>query len=166
MKKLVIVLLFLCSCAMPKPGVENKDTDENSKGVINENFDPLILNDDDLVVKKNSATEATSDFDESLLKNATDSLEIAQEVQGYRVQICALSDQEAARDIQREAILKFNDNIYLIYDSPYYKVRVGDCTSRYDADKLQRFAVEKGFHDAWVVKTKVKPTPKTEVEQE
>ncbi|MBN1351859.1 SPOR domain-containing protein [candidate division KSB1 bacterium] len=76
-------------------------------------------------------------------------------VWGWRVQICAFRNELDARSVQREALLKFEDQVYLTYDSPYYKVRIGDCLSRYEADDLQQIAIEKGFDDAWVVKTKV-----------
>lgn len=74
---------------------------------------------------------------------------------GWRVQICALTDEGQARNVYMSALLKFDEHVYLTYDSPYYKVRIGDCLSRYEADELQRLASEKGFDDAWVVRTKV-----------
>lgn len=162
----LLVIMLICNCATTKKGSKSQTLDEGKKGLINENFDPLILNDDDIIVKKRIPVEAKSDFDDSLVKNMEEGDNSQMVIQGYRVQICAVSDKEAARDIQREAILKFNDNIYLIYDSPYYKVRIGDCTSRFEADKLQQLAIEKGFDDAWVVKTKVNPQSKSQSEEE
>ena len=158
---LLIAIILLFNCASTKKGNKNQAIDEGGKGIIHENFDPLILNDDDIIVKKSKSVNAQSDYDESMIRNEEETKETETIVDGYRVQICALADKEAARDIQREAIIKFNENIYLTYDSPYYKVRVGDCATRFDADKLQRLATEKGFDDAWVVKTKVKLNPET-----
>lgn len=157
-KKLIgILMIFLISsCSSSKQVKKGENQNEGTTGYINENFDPLILNDYDLKIKEKRDTEATSDVDDSLLDKMETSNQQEAEVPGYRVQICAVPDEVTAREIQREAILKMNDNIYLIYDSPYYKVRIGDCTSRFEADKLQKSAINKGFDQAWVVKTRVK----------
>ena len=168
MKKIsgiVIIVLLICNCAANKSTNNIQTSNAGKKGLINENFDPLILNDDDLTIKKKKLVDAKSDFNEAMVSSSEETIDIDKNIDGYRVQICAIADKEAARDIQREAILKFNEDIYLTYDSPYYKVRIGDCTTRFEADKLQRLAVEKGFDDAWVVKTKVNVKPKSEEEE-
>jgi len=143
--------------------------DESSKGaeertgIVNEFFDPLILDEEELKIKKTISIESKSEqMDESLTQPSQENQQ-SQIVPGFRVQICAVSDEERARQVQRDAILKFiNEEVYLIYDSPYYKVRVGNCLTRYEADKLQQFAVEKGFDDAWVVRTKITLQPNDE----
>lgn len=166
MKGIIAILMpiiLLSGCAAKKTMQEKSTTKE--KGLINENFDPLILKDDDIEIIKKKPAEAKSDFENSIFQSIEETEDLNKELDGYRVQICALSDEKRARDVQREAILKFDENIYLIYDSPYYKVRIGDCVTRFEADKLQQIAVEKGFEDAWVVKTKVKPK-KTETKEE
>jgi hypothetical protein len=161
-KKLIIIFLIILisSCSSNKQLKKGEKSNAGTKSYINENFDPLILNDYDIKIKEKSITEATSDIDDSLLNEMNNSTTDVAEVPGYRVQICAVPDEVSAREIQREAILKMNENIYLIYDSPYYKVRIGDCTSRFEADKLQQTAISKGFDQAWVVKTRVKVIPK------
>jgi hypothetical protein len=83
--------------------------------------------------------------------------EVVVEKPGYRVQIAALSSQDEAMQIKKEAMLKFGDQgVYLIFDPPFYKIRVGDFVSRYDAEKLQQKAIQLGYKDAWIVRTRVK----------
>ncbi len=41
--------------------------------------------------------------------------------------------------------------VYLVYESPMYKLRVGDTTDRKRADKLLTLSKENGYRDAWVV---------------
>lgn len=156
----ILLILMIVGCASQK-SVRKDDTIPPVKDndiTIDESFDPTGLKEEEIQIKKSRSTEAKSNFDSSIL-NKTETLQ--DNAQGYRVQICAVSDEFQARDIQKEAILKFNEKVYLIYDSPYYKVRVGNCTTRYDADQLQKLAEEKGFADSWVVKTKVKPQKKS-----
>ncbi|UCE05566.1 MAG: SPOR domain-containing protein [bacterium] len=154
----LLVLITVCSSSRSLINeAESSKDDENHTGIVNEFFDPLILNEEDLKVKKTISIEPKSEqMDETLTQPKPDDQK-PEIVSGYRVQICAVSDEARARQIQRDAILKFIDEeVYLIYDSPYYKVRVGNCLTRYEADRLQQLAVEKGFDDAWVVRTKIK----------
>jgi hypothetical protein len=150
------VIFSTMSCASKKELQKPGETDLP----INEDFDPLALEDDDIIIPERKQTEARSEFDERIFERIeSDTTAEAELVSGYRVQICAFSDERAAREIRKEAILKFNQEVYLTYDSPYYKVRIGDCLSRFEADNLQQLAIEKGFKDAWVVRTKVLKKP-------
>lgn len=155
------MIFFALACSGPRSLTRNAQTapeEDESIGIVNEFFDPLILDDEDLQTKKTISIESKSDkIQEELLKSDAEPVK-SESVTGYRVQICALSDEERAKEIYRSAILKFPDEeVYLIYDSPYYKVRLGNCPTRQEADRLQQLAVEKGFDDAWVVRTKIKP---------
>jgi len=155
----LIGILLMLGCSRTKSLVTKEPAstaEEKNTGIVNEFFDPLILDEEDLKVKKTISIESKSDQVKEENTPSNTEYQKPETAPGYRVQICALSDEERAKDIQRDAILKFiNEEVYLIYDSPYYKVRVGNCLTRHDADKLQQLAVEKGFDDAWVVRTKI-----------
>jgi hypothetical protein len=56
-----------------------------------------------------------------------------------------------------EAEAIFPGEVYLQYDAPYYKVRVGNCLTRREGDLLQERAVRRGYRDAWVVRSLVSP---------
>ena len=69
--------------------------------------------------------------------------------------------------VQRDAIIRFiNEDVYMDYHAPYYKVRIGNCLTRYEAEQLQQLAIQKGFADAWVVRTKVKPNVQKDESQQ
>jgi len=160
---LLILVFIVFGCSSGRSLLSDSETSkdqENNTGIVNEFFDPLILSEEDLKVKKTVSIESKSDqLDDGINRENLDSQK-PELVAGYRVQICAVSDEARAKQVQRDAILKFiNEEVYLIYDSPYYKVRVGNCLTRYEADKLQQLAVEKGFDDAWVVRTKIRQRP-------
>jgi len=160
---LLILILVVFGCSGTRSMLSENETSKDevtNTGIVNEFFDPLILNEEDLAVKKTISIESQSDrLDEGISKENLDSQK-SELVSGYRVQICAVSEEARAKQVQRDAILKFiNEEVYLIYDSPYYKVRVGNCLTRFEADKLQQLAVEKGFDDAWVVRTNIKQQP-------
>ena len=57
-------------------------------------------------------------------------------------------------------------NIYVEFDSPYYKVRIGDFTDRDKATEFREIAREKGYPSPWIVKTKVWSNPSLSQEEE
>ena len=155
----IIFVFLILGCSTTKNMATKKQPakeEEKKTGIVNEFFDPLILNEDDLKVKKTIAAESKSDQVKEDASQSGNEFQKTETVAGFRVQICAVSNEERAKEIQRDALLKFiNEDVYLIYDNPYYKVRVGNSPTRYEADKLQQLAIEKGFEDAWVVRTNI-----------
>jgi len=76
-------------------------------------------------------------------------------VAGYRVQLFASNTNDGANQVASEARFKFTDQVYVEYDAPYYKVRVGDFINRSDAEILREKAKNSGYPDAWIVQTEV-----------
>ncbi|MCK4597292.1 SPOR domain-containing protein, partial [bacterium] len=73
--------------------------------------------------------------------------------QGYRVQIFLGDDLREASRMMADARSKFEEQVYLEYDAPYYKVRVGDCQTESDGEKLLKIARRFGYQEAWLVYT-------------
>ena len=81
-------------------------------------------------------------------------------IPGFRVQIGSTQNLSEAMDRRAKAENLLADyNIYLIYDSPYYKVRAGDFKGRYDASQAANFISGHGFPGAWVVPDNVFKNP-------
>lgn len=76
-------------------------------------------------------------------------------VPGYRVQLFASATNDGANKIASEARFKFTEQVYVEYEAPYYKVRVGDYKNRSDAEILREKAKNLGYPDAWIVQTEV-----------
>jgi hypothetical protein len=77
-------------------------------------------------------------------------------VPGFRVQIFATTDIDAAKAKKLEAESDFpSEWFYLQYDPPTYKIRGGNFIQRYEAERFVRLAVEKGFANSWSVPEKV-----------
>jgi hypothetical protein len=79
-----------------------------------------------------------------------------QTVPGFQVQLLQTEDAHLARETVKDAILALDTDVEIIYEAPYYKVRAGRFTNRYDAEQLQLRAEEKGYATCWVVRTPVK----------
>lgn len=69
----------------------------------------------------------------------------------FRVQLSTSQLFGEARRAQVVAEEIFDQPVYLDYEVPYFKVRVGDFTSRAAAEDYQRQAQGIGYSDAWVV---------------
>jgi hypothetical protein len=77
---------------------------------------------------------------------------------GYRIQIFMESGNEAlsqAETVKEKFTEKFSDeDAYLIFAAPYYRVRVGDFRTRIEAEKfLQK--ISKTYPNAWVIKDEI-----------
>ena len=86
-----------------------------------------------------------------------DSLIVQEEVvEGFRIQIFSSSNLDEISLMKNLALEKFvGDSIYVVYDAPVYKVRIGDFVNRYEANQRLPEFVEKGYRDAWVVPDRI-----------
>lgn len=81
-------------------------------------------------------------------------------IPGYRVQILTTQDLSEAIGVKAKAdSLLPNYNVYIVYDSPYYKVRVGNFRARYEAAQAVPFIASHGFPNAWSVPDNVFRNP-------
>ncbi|KAA3655956.1 MAG: hypothetical protein DWQ10_16495, partial [Calditrichaeota bacterium] len=124
----LFVFLLLSACAGgSKLSVE--DTEENSVSVKNSQILDERFDLDKLQEPASPVTPKVRNRLESQdvdLSAAPDKAPIDAESIGYRVQILQTQDAEAARTVQNDAIVQLDAEVYSIFDSPYYKIRVGD----------------------------------------
>ena len=156
MKYLIsIVVVFLISCAGSKEAVK-KETAPTVNSKYDESFDPLTLNDDDIIIEPDDIAETGSQTNQSA-ENLQDENYI-QEVNGFRIQILATDNIEKASLVEQEATDRFErkgHKTYLVFEAPLYKIRVGDCKDRSEAEQLREIAKSFGYNGAFIVKTKV-----------
>ena len=84
------------------------------------------------------------------------SLDSVQSVlEGYRVQVLATRYIERADSLA--AIMKntISDSVYVDFEAPNYKVRVGDFIDRDIAETLQQELVQMGYNSAWILRTRI-----------
>jgi hypothetical protein len=84
------------------------------------------------------------------------SLDSVQSVsEGYRVQVLATRYFERADSL---AVLMKNtvsDSVYVDFEAPNYKVRIGDFIDRDSAESLQQELVQMGYNSAWILRTRI-----------
>lgn len=74
---------------------------------------------------------------------------------GFRIQVYATTNYLEAERKKEDLSSSVDDKVYVIYEAPYYKIRVGNFVNEEDAKKLKKVLTEMG-HDVSIVKTKIR----------
>jgi hypothetical protein len=75
---------------------------------------------------------------------------------GYRVQVIATDNIEEANQIRSEIYSRTtNKQVYINFEPPFYKVKIGDFTSNTDANDLKFMLNQLGYKEARVVQETV-----------
>jgi hypothetical protein len=76
--------------------------------------------------------------------------------QGYRIQIFATDNIDEANAMRMTTVQRISeDSVYIVYDPPVYKVRVGDFRTRAEASQRMGVISSIGFSDAWIVSDRI-----------
>ena len=127
---------------------------EEVKFQYDESFDPLSLDDDDIVIAEASLTKKEIENKPVVIEEKI----IPKEMNGFRVQILATKNIETASLFEQEATERFGSlehKTYLIFEAPLYKIRVGDCKERAEAEDLRDLAKQYNYREAFIVKCKI-----------
>jgi len=133
----IIAILIICLAAAPAALAQ----DEGSVVIIQ---DPAV----DTLLQKHL------EMNETLLLN-TDNFAI----DGFRIQIFEESGNKSstrAREVMAEFSTKYPDiPVYLSWQAPNFKVRVGDFESRMEAEGFLN-KIKRSYPIAWVIRDKIK----------
>jgi len=75
--------------------------------------------------------------------------------EGYRVQVLATRYFERADSLAVIMKNTVSDSVYVDFEAPNYKVRIGDFIDRESAESLQKDLVQMGYNSAWVLRTRI-----------
>ena len=110
-----------------------------------------LLNDQDENVEDDVPDEEIEDTDqERSKKKFVDSI-----IDGFRIQVASTNDLDFANSLSNSIKDKFNYETYIIFDSPNYKLRVGDFISRINAETIRVNLIKNGYDKSWIIRTKV-----------
>ena len=156
---ILILVVFIAACTPSKKLVNKEPLAENQEhSKYDESFDPLSLNDDDIIIQAKTETEVVEKKKSE--KTTSDQTKILREIDGYRVQLLATRSIESATLIKQRAeeqFLKLNHKVYWSFEAPFYKVRIGDVLTRTDAESIRDLARSMGYDQAFPVRSKVMP---------
>ena len=115
---------------------------------FDESFDPLNLVEPDL--KLPIIIRTNDNIPQNLTNFIPDSI-----VDGFRIQVVSTNDLNLANSMANEIKEKFSFQAYIIFDSPNYKLRLGDFNSRKNAELIKKDLVKNGYNKSWIIRTKV-----------
>ena len=115
-------------------------------------FNPNKLNEPELnwPVVVNVINSEGSKYD---IETITDSTYFS--VEGFRIQLLATQDRFNAEKFKSELEKIYKNKIYIIFEAPNYKVRVGDFINRKSAEEMRQNLSKKGYTTAWIIRSKV-----------
>ena len=91
-------------------------------------------------------------------KKAADAKHDTLQVQGYRVQVYFSNDRKKAYAMKDKVVKlhpEYSNEVYVVYQSPNYKVRVGNDIKELEAKPLERL-LAKSFENVFIVRDKVR----------
>jgi len=118
------------------------------------NFDPDKLKDPEPRWTK-VVSPFSLDTKELKLVGNSDSSQII--IEGFRVQVLATSSQENADRLRYELAIEYGKDIYIVFEAPNYKVRIGNFIDRRLAEKLRLELINKGYPSSWIIRTRIEP---------
>ena len=77
------------------------------------------------------------------------------EMDGFRVQVFSTRFSNTADSIKTVLGKIVVEKIYITFDAPIYKVRVGNFVSRNNAEKMKHRLVKLGYNSSWIIRSKV-----------
>jgi adenosylcobinamide amidohydrolase len=120
---------------------------------IEKTFNPSDYDDEIEVIQKQHEFER----ERAAAEHQQDSVVVESELtQGFRIQIFATGSFDEANAMRQTAVQRLTeDSVYVVFDTPVYKVRVGDFRTRVEANQRLSVISALGFADGWVVGDKI-----------
>jgi len=155
MKKLVLVgfILLFVFCAKKQTTVETEGLEE-----------VIVFGEEEATISEEPVYPTVEEepimppAEEEVYQPAETPPATPAQVFGFRIQIFASSTNNNANRVANDARAVFgNQSVYVDHVVPYYKVRVGDCLTREEAEALRRQALNLGFAGAFIVETMITP---------
>ncbi|HKJ68464.1 MAG TPA: SPOR domain-containing protein [bacterium] len=150
----ITLLLLLLFVVIMSPGMSQ---DHNQ---YDESFDPLKLKEPKSTLFKEHSQQEVA---RQIASDTTGLQPVQQESEGqqmgYRVQLILTPNYQEADSMLSKVRDMFagEANAYWVYDSPNYKIQIGDCQTRNAAEQLKQQAQRQGFRFSWVVPSTINP---------
>ena len=92
-------------------------------------------------------------FDDNDDSESVSDIDFTNSVKGYRIQIMISEDEKDLINVKQKLELIIKEKIYIKFELPNYKLRVGNFDSRKKAENYSNKVIQMGYRSAWVVPT-------------
>jgi len=79
-------------------------------------------------------------------------------LEGYRVQVLATQSLEKAGKLKEFLSRKYGSEVYIKFEAPNYKVRIGNFISKSEAEELRTYFNSTGYPQAWIIRSRINLT--------
>ena len=127
-------------------------------------FAKISFANDTIIVHKDARLDVLTQKQIQINKRAA-MLTSSGQYKGFRVQIISTSNRDEAFKIKADVLTKFPDQkSYIIFQSPNYKIRIGNFLKRDDAENYRRQITNSFSQEIYVVEDAIEYTPKSDEE--
>ncbi|MFQ6613016.1 MAG: SPOR domain-containing protein [Fidelibacterota bacterium] len=84
--------------------------------------------------------------------------------EGFRVQVLATRSVEKADSLRLVLEQQYEIPVYVTFEAPNYKLRLGDFIDRPSAEQLRKRLGRSGYPSAWIIRTRITPQRITPLE--
>ncbi|MCP4632476.1 MAG: SPOR domain-containing protein [candidate division Zixibacteria bacterium] len=152
----IILAVFLQSCAGIQPYYDD-NTSKDTRTKAEKDYDPLGFEGDGEVLVSIDGDASGGSYsgidDYQLIGKPLDSLN-ARGSFVYRVQVFTSRFLQEAENARDELFGQFEETIYLDFEKPYYKVRMGDFLTPEEGEGFLSEVRDLGYTEVWLVKVK------------
>ena len=92
-------------------------------------------------------------FDDNDDSESVSDIDFTNSVKGYRIQIMISENEKDLINVKQKLELIIKESIYIKFELPNYKLRVGNFDSRKKAETYRNKVIQLGYRSAWVVPT-------------
>ena len=92
-------------------------------------------------------------FDDNSDSEVSIDTNLINSVKGYRIQVAISQNEKDLIDIKEKLEVVVKEKIYIKFELPNYKLRVGNFDSRKKAESYRNKVIQLGYRSAWVVPT-------------
>ena len=142
-----LIILLLGGCLPPSE--TERPVDPRTAG--EKDFDPLSLEDTSYLVVKPGPKKAGAEEKEEEER----AKRRAGRGTSYKVQVFATTFLAEAEEFAQRVRKRVEEEVYIQYESPLYKVRVGNCSTEEEARILLQRISQAGFPHPWIVRVPI-----------
>ncbi len=148
----LVVVFLLVGCTKKQALTEGPIGETMFEEISGEELDTSSIVFEEAIPEETTSTS----FLEELEEETTPVVSEPVRSQGYRVQIGAYQSQADANSAADRARGSLGRSVYVRYIAPYYKVRVGNFTNKYEATQYKnQLRSTTSYRDAWVVGSEI-----------
>jgi hypothetical protein len=119
---------------------------------------------DTIIVRKDARLDVLT-AKQILVNKRSAMLTSSGQYKGYRIQVTSTNDREKAFSIKADLLNRFpEENSYVMFQSPYFKVRIGNFLKREDAEKFRKKLNKLFPQGVYIVEDAIDYTPPPEDE--